>query len=374
MKIVLILAFLTISQISHSLELKYLSHVTIPSKQKFEKTTIGGLSGIYFDSNDSSLFAVCDDRGNVNEPRIYQFSLKLTGDKMDVQASKVIFLKTGDPVLSHSKKTFSTDQFSKVIDMEGLAKLPWGDFLVTNEGDLNKKPRVMPQIFSVNSEGIIQKQYEIPAKFMPELEGQQKTGIRNNLAFEGLAGSPDGKHWLVATEASLQQDTLEQIRWLEYQMPEAWTIKPAREFIYPMPKDPGSETDLFQFQKGISEVAYLDSKRVLAMERYLRVNSTGIDFSIQIFLTDLENGKKAAEPVLLKKQLVLDLAKLKDQIGSISNFEGMTLGPVLPGNRKTLILVSDDNFKKEMKTQFVLLEIKEDNHGTTNDLEIKTRR
>lgn len=370
----LLFLLLVLADFCSAIELKYLSQTTIPHMQKFEKSSIGGLSGIYFDSGDNTLFAVSDDRGNINEPRIYQFSLKISDDKIALDPIKVIYLKAGDPVLSHSGKTFSSKQFSKVLDMEGIAKLPWGDFLLTNEGDLNKKPRVMPQLFSVNGEGVIQKQYEIPDKYLPELQGQQKKGVRNNLAFEGLAGSPDGKKWLVATEASLQQDDQEIVRWLEYEMTGAWILKPVKEYLYPMPKEPGSNTDLLQFQRGVSEVAYLDSKRVLALERYLRVATGGVDFKVQIFLTDLEEKKNSPEAVTLKKHLVLDLESLKPQLGRIFNFEGMTLGPVLPGNRKTLILVSDDNFKKELKTQFVLFEIKEDSYGTADNLEIKTRR
>jgi hypothetical protein len=47
------------------------------------------------------------------------------------------------------------------------------------------------------------------------------------------------------------------------------------------------------------------------------------------------------------------------KIGKIDNFEGMTLGPKLSDGRRTLILVSDDNFVREQKTQFLLFAIKE---------------
>ncbi len=339
------------------LELKYLSHIEIPFKQKFEKTIIGGLSGIYFDSKESTLFAVSDDRGNMNEPRIYQLSLKIKDDKISLEPKKVLLLKMGDKDLSHSGKTSAASDFAKVIDMEGIAKLPWGDFLLTNEGDLNRKPRVLPQLFSANAEAVIQRQFELPPDFLPELQGKQQKGIRNNLGFEGLAASPDGKHWLVATEANLLQDPANVIRWIQYEMMDAFVLKPKQQFKYPLESADGG--DLFQLQKGVSEVTYLDSKRVLALERYLRVNSTGIDFSIKLYLTTLETAKNSSEAVLLKKDLILDMSGLKNKLGSISNFEAMTLGPVLEGGRKTLILVSDDNFKKEMKTQVVLLEIKE---------------
>ena len=40
------------------------------------------------------------------------------------------------------------------------------------------------------------------------------------------------------------------------------------------------------------------------------------------------------------------------------NVEGMTLGPVLPDGRQTLILVSDNNFNTEQVTQFIALALK----------------
>lgn len=353
--VLLILIFQIFS--AQALELKYISHVDIPYKMTFEKTSIGGLSGLYFESSDSTVYAVSDDRGGVNEPRFYQFSLSLKNDKLLIHPRKVTFLKVGDSEFSHSSKKFSPTQFSKVFDMEGIAKLPWGDFLISSEGDLDKKPRVLPQIFSVNGEGVIQKEYEIPDRFMPELQGKQTKGLRNNLAFEGLAGSPDGAHWLAGSESNLMQDPSDFVRWIEYEMIGAWVVKPVRQFKYPLVRDDSNE--IIQFHKGVSEVSYLDPKRVLVLERYVRVGSNGMDFSGKIYITQLDDKKDSNEPVLLKKTLVLDMTSLKEKLGSLSNFEGMTLGPTLPNGHKTLILVSDDNFNKDMKTQFVIFEVRE---------------
>jgi hypothetical protein len=41
----------------------------------------------------------------------------------------------------------------------------------------------------------------------------------------------------------------------------------------------------------------------------------------------------------------------------IDNIEGVTFGPDLPNGHKTLIFVSDNNFSKEQKTQFLLFEV-----------------
>jgi len=52
----------------------------------------------------------------------------------------------------------------------------------------------------------------------------------------------------------------------------------------------------------------------------------------------------------LSKRRILDLATLEI---SLDNLEGMTFGPYLPDGSRTLILVSDSNFREEQKTQFL---------------------
>jgi 3-phytase len=43
-----------------------------------------------------------------------------------------------------------------------------------------------------------------------------------------------------------------------------------------------------------------------------------------------------------------------DHLGiTLDNVEGMTFGPELPDGRRTLVLVSDDNFSETHATQFL---------------------
>lgn len=54
------------------------------------------------------------------------------------------------------------------------------------------------------------------------------------------------------------------------------------------------------------------------------------------------------------KKLLINM----DDLGIyIDNIEGVTFGPDLPNGHKTLIFVSDNNFSKEQKTQFLLFEV-----------------
>lgn len=47
-----------------------------------------------------------------------------------------------------------------------------------------------------------------------------------------------------------------------------------------------------------------------------------------------------------------------DDLGiPIDNLEGMTFGPTLPDGRRTLIIVSDNNFNETQFTQFIVLAV-----------------
>jgi hypothetical protein len=70
----------------------------------------------------------------------------------------------------------------------------------------------------------------------------------------------------------------------------------------------------------------------------------------------------------LQKELLVDLANCpssgaKAAPGAVQsnplldNFEGLTLGPVLPDGRQSLVLVSDDNFSSGQTTRVIVLAV-----------------
>jgi hypothetical protein len=63
----------------------------------------------------------------------------------------------------------------------------------------------------------------------------------------------------------------------------------------------------------------------------------------------------------VKKTLLMDLASVQglnpDLAPNLDNFEGLAFGPRLPDGRATLFLVSDDNFRAEQRTWFLLFAI-----------------
>jgi len=72
------------------------------------------------------------------------------------------------------------------------------------------------------------------------------------------------------------------------------------------------------------------------MERSFSVGAPDTGNTIRIYKVSLPGKGGTAS-----KQLVLDL----DELGiPLDNVEGMTFGPRLPDGRRSVVLVSDDNF------------------------------
>lgn len=335
---------------SQSLDL--IGTVLLKHDMKFKKTKIGGLSGIWFDESTSELWAVSDDRGRVNEPRIYKFKVSVK-PKFKIEPVDVFFIKGKDK--------------PKVLDMEGLAVLPWGNLLVSSEGDQNQKPRERPRLMDIKKDGSYIRDYEIPDAFLPELTGEQKVGIHHNKALEGLttlAGSQKVWAW---TEDVLVQDVAEEKpkcnRVVQYEMPDAWVIKPTKQFCY-QPEKKTVPNGVFVGYY-VSEALALTEKTFLVMERGLVLKPSGVEFAVQVFVADLSAATEiqdlktvhAAKP--MAKKAVLDFEKIKDKLGGpIENFEGLSFGPKIDGER-TVIVVSDNNFKKDERTQFLLFKLKD---------------
>ena len=136
-----------------------------------------------------------DDRGQVNEPRFYEFRIKKENKIWKLENGQVHFIQW--PVGRSPQN---------IVDQEAIAKLPNGNFLISSEGDNNKKPRVPPRIFEITEVGKWVRDLPMPARVVPESTGQQKIGIGNNFGFEAMAASSDGNELFYLSERPLVQD------------------------------------------------------------------------------------------------------------------------------------------------------------------------
>ena len=347
--------------------IEFIGEVTFPTGFMFNDTEVGGLSGIVYDADVNHYLALSDDRGQINDARYYTLTIDLDDgslDDGDVAFTDVITLLNQD-----------LDPFPAAsIDPEGIALTKEGTLFIASEGDANNL--INPFINEFNIDGSPLAELPVPAKFLPTAD--QSSGIRNNLAFESLTLSPDQKFLYTATENALFQDgpqadldseSLSRI--IKYDVA---TGEPIQEFVYivdPVPSDSNPPGGFIT--NGLVELLAIDNDgTLLALERSFSVGiGNGIKLyeartqgalnvitADNLFREDSINDEGEIIPPgpfeidpPAEKRLVFDLADLGI---TLDNIEGMTIGPELEDGRKTLIVVSDNNFNVNGQfTQFL---------------------
>jgi 3-phytase/alkaline phosphatase D len=335
-----------------------LGEVDFPTGFEFDGTEVGGLSGITYDAENGVYYSISDDRSQIDPARFYTLSIDLSDgslDDGDVTFDSVTTLldEAGNPFTAFS------------LDPEGIALSANGTVYISSEGDANALINPFVNEFSLSGNQL--SSLPIPDKFLPTLE---ELGIRNNLAFESLTISPDGRYLYTATENALKQDgaaagvdqeSLSRI--IKYDLV---TGEVVGEFVYvtePVADAPIPDGSFST--NGLVDLLAIDNNgTLLALERSF---STGVGNTVKLYeirtqgaldvsglddLFDEENGAPfEIDPAVSKREL-LDFADLGI---TPDNLEGIALGPKLADGRQTLIVVSDNNFSSTQKTQVIAL-------------------
>ena len=324
------------------LELGFLGQAVTPYGTSFGGLQIGGLSALTYDAESDAFLALSDDRS----PQARFFTVRLdlsdgalsTGDQ-SFTGVQILANQAGQPFANGS------------IDPEELAIAGDGSLYLSSEGDANAL--VAPFVGTFSAYGAQTGSLPAGADYLPT--ANQSSGIRNNLAFEALTLSPDGRRLFVGTENALHQDgpaadlyTGSPSRVVEY---DTATGRAVREYTYRTEPVQDVPTPAGAFaNNGLVESLALDDRgTLLALERSFSTGVPGNDIRLFIARPD-PAGADASGRVPLRKELVLDF----DGLGiALDNVEGMTFGPDLPDGRRTLVLVSDDNFSETQVTQFL---------------------
>lgn len=192
---------------------------------------------------------------------------------------------------------------------------------------------------------------------------------RKNRSLESLAVSPDGRSLLMANEQALEPDgplasaasgTTVRITRLNT------ATGAADEFVYRtepvFAHGPGGDA-------GVSDITALSGEALLILERGY-VPGAGNDARIYCATLAPESrlppGAALGESTpRVAKTLVIDLAALPDdgfpetlqpqRTRLLDNFEGLALGPRLPGGRRALFVVSDDNSRPTQRARILVL-------------------
>lgn len=335
--------------------------VTPPAQaEPLSKARFGGVSGIALDPVSRQLLGVSDDR-NVN--RVFVFRVR--GEDASFRAELRAY--------------FPLDGLTKALNPEGIAIMRSGRILVASEGVLVNEPRVPPAIALFKRPAEYIGELTVPDRFLPPLQGPLTSGGRDNANFESLTLAPDEQHLFTATEAPLAQDDDPAsmtrgalIRILEFRAG-GDSFAPAREFAYPIDAAPKPPFTPRLSMNGVVELLALSASELLVLERSYadqsgqgspklnRVRIYRAPLSGATDVSSIPSLRQARGVQPIRKALLLDLdtvAGLVPELATLENFEGMAFGPPLADGGRSLLLVSDDNFRSTQRTAFLQFRIR----------------
>jgi 3-phytase len=335
--------------------LDFLGQAIVPTGTTYQGTTVGGLSSITYDARRGVYYAISDDPSQLGPARFYTLALDTSNGALadgDVSFTGVTTLLAPD----------GAPYPPQSLDPEGLALTRDRELIVTSEGFAARL--IDPFIRRYSLDGTFMGDLTVPAPYLTTAD--QSSGVRPNLAFESAGLPRNGRFLFSATEDALYQDgpaaTLASgspARILRYNLR---TGRLDRQWVYetdPVAEPPVPAT---QFSvNGLVELLPLNNEFMLAMERSFSVGAPGTGNSIKIYAvalagaTNIDGADSIADvrgrvrPA--EKTLVADLGDLGIPL---DNVEGMTFGPRLPDGRRSVVLVSDNNFAATQFTQFLL--------------------
>jgi|SRR6185437_5607964 len=346
--------------------LKFLSEYDVAFNKSFNKTTIGGLSGIDYNPKKNEYYLISDDRSDINPTRFYTTQIKISQNKIDtVTFTGVTFLKnkSGNFYPNSRQDPYHTP------DPEALRyDAKNNSFIWSSEGEriANSKETILenPAVTETDLYGNFRDTFQLPAQLIMHATEE---GPRQNGVFEGLTFDNHHKNLFVSVEEPLYQDgpaagpgdSSAIVRIIKFNLK---TKKPVAQYAYkidPVAYPPATPSS-FKIN-GISDILWLSKNKLLILERSY---STGrLACTIKVFIADISKAENINGIEALKNKTEIKIASKKlllnmDNLGIyIDNIEGVTFGPKLADGKSSLLFISDNNFNPLEKTQFLLFEI-----------------
>ncbi|MGY0502680.1 esterase-like activity of phytase family protein [Nocardia sp. FBN12] len=319
----------------------------------YRGTVVGGLSGIDYLAGTGEYVLISDDRSEKGPARFYTARIPVG----ETGIGEVSFTGTA-PLRRADGAVYSP----KSVDPEDIRVDPWtGDYFWTQEGERAGGVLADPSVRVTRADGGFAAELPIPENERMRAD----SGPRQNQALEGATFAAGGALFVTAMEGPLIQDG-----------PGATTTAGATtritvqarfgpvlaQYAYPLePVFAESRPEAGQASNGVTAILAddaLDPTRFLVVERAF---AKGVGNRVRIFEIDtaaasnvLDAPIAGARPVA--KRLVADLTDLG--IEAVDNIEAMTWGPRLPSGERTLVLVADNNFAAEQRTQLIALAVR----------------
>jgi hypothetical protein len=314
----------------------------LPDSSKY-----GSISGLTPDAATGRWVGVIDDR---ERTRVVWLSVSYGPGGLDVTPQRLQELRAGPGV---------PDRIATRSDLEAIVALPDGTFVMSEEGHRAGETKEVwqPSLLQVTRDGVVTAVVAFPKEF--QIAADEATGLRDNQGFESLAVTPRGR-LIAGLEQPLIQDGTVTFdrgatgRLVEFE-PSGSTFRPGRQWRYqisPTPRVEGFDEVCSDGENGLVELLALSDTRLIAMERACLITKDKqfIANAVQLFSVELVGGD-ARKRLLLNFDSVAP--RLSSALSRLENFEGLTFGPVV-GGRRTLLVVSDDNFRATQKTAFLL--------------------
>lgn len=348
-------------------EIKFLNAFTVPNEFLFEKTVVGGLSGIDYDASKNVYYMICDDPSAINPARFYTAQIVISEKGID----SVIFINV-DTLLDKNGQLYPDITKDRIhsADVEAMRYDSSRDEMIwSSEGQRLIRDSIRdlqdPAIVITDKNGRYKDSFVLPPNMHIRLE---EKGPRHNSVFEGLSFDENRSHVFISVEEPLYEDGLKAgtgdstavIRILKFNRRLKECVAQYAYEIDPVPY-PASPPGAFKIN-GVPDILYLGNDKFIVIERAF---STGrVPADVRIYLADAKGAEDISaiqslkiQPArkMISKKLLFDMNK---QIPfDIFNVEGVTFGPALPNGNRTLLLVTDNNFNAKQKTQFFLFEV-----------------
>ena len=343
-------------------QLRYIGQQIVPTGHRFQGTEVGGLSGLDFDADTGIFYAISDDRSR--DARFYALTLDLDRFHRALAPGMAgVRFTAVHRLLDAGGIAFE----GRSVDPEAIRLHPRTKTLLwSSEGDPRRG--IAPFLRETNADGTPVRVFVLPPQFLGA--GGAAHGVRDNLAFESVAVTPSGARVLTAVENALKQDgpraSRREASDCRVVVFDHASGRALGQYVYRV--DPvvapsilpnGLETN------GLAELIALDEDSFIAVERSF---SAGSRLSIRLYLTRTAGASDlsgldtlaGATYAAMPKDPLLDLSGLANDDGSplwLDNIEAISLGPILPNGNRTLVLVSDNNFRASQQTQFLAFEV-----------------
>lgn len=251
-------------------------------------------------------------------------------------------------------------EFNKSI--ESLSVSPDEKFLfVANESALVQDQQVRGKCRENNNNGAPREEKKEEKRERVPGDGAKKDSDNEN-SNSNWGNSGSSGYWLNGVWTSTSHQSCGKIvRIVKYTKDDSAKnpFKYASEYKYELEPE---------VDNGLSEILAISGNKILTLERSWDSSKQKVTARIYrvelkdeaIIPTEMKSVNQIEKHPSLPKTLVLDLdtviSKLSNGFHNIDNFEGMAMGPVLKNGKRSLLLVSDNNFSTKQRTVFLVFE------------------